>query len=219
MKAFCFSGVLWQAWICLDKYKSQPVATSVSYIENDGQYPPAVTLCKNMDYAALKTNSSVNSVQMEYLVRIETMFEDNQEWTLIYENGTVLGNAVLPFRRFTTFTWSDTEFKCCISFQLGTLEVQITQIRITHIGITDVRIPPNLQIFLNDWGSYSMHNYEVHFKEHLEVYQIKQEAIASLSATTSSCSSDRTNFFDYCAENQALEFSNQTVGCISKLLR
>ena len=218
-KLFCFCCVAWQAYVCLDKYNSQPITTSIAYVPNEGKYPLAVTFCKRILYTNMTAVVSLDELNIEDLLQIEVAYKGHQGWSIIYQNGTVLDRAILPSRKFTTFSWSDDTFKLCLSLQLGAEQMKLSQLRIIYVYKYYVEIPCNLQIFVHSWGSFSAMKYELPVRDMLQIIQLKQETVESVSTSTSQCSVYDNNLLDECLEAKALQYVNNTLGCISGTLR
>jgi hypothetical protein len=219
---FCFCCVAWQSYMCFDKYISQPIATTVSFIPNNGRYPAAVTFCKSILFTNITANMSLDSEPLEDLLRIEIEIEDQQIWNKLFDNGIFYESFNLPRRHFTTFSWSDNTFKFCISFPLGNEVMKINQMKITYRWNDRVNYDQpkyNLQVFVHGWGSFASKKSEVPLKDKFQEFQLIQETVESLSTDNLKCSKYEKTFLDQCLEATAVQFANITVGCISEVLR
>jgi hypothetical protein len=218
---FCFCCVAWQSYMCFEKYISQPIATTVSFVPNNGRYPAAVTFCKRILYANMTASMSLDNEPLEDLFQIEIEIEGQQNWNKLYDNGIFNEFVNLPRRHFTTFSWSDNTFKFCFSYQLGNKVMKINQMKITckwhynHYGQPTY----NLQVFAHGWGSFASIKTEVPLKVTFQEFQLIQETVESLSTDNLQCSKYENTFLDQCLEATAVQFANTTVGCLSKMLR
>jgi hypothetical protein len=219
---FCFCCVAWQSYMCFDKYISQPIATTVSFIPNNGRYSAAVTFCKRILYANMTANMRLDNEPLEDLLRIELESEDQQNWNKLYDNGIFNETVSLPRRQFTTFSWSDNTFKLCFSFQLGNEVMKINQMKIAykwHYERNYGQPKYNLQVFVHGWGNFASIKSEVPLKDTFQEFQLIQETVESLSTDNLKCSKYENTSLDQCLEVTAVQFANITVGCLSEVLR
>jgi hypothetical protein len=222
LKLFCFSCVAWQSYVCFDKYISQPVETSVSFIPNPGRYPSAVTFCKKIPYSNITSNMTLENEIIEDLFLIKSKNSGDVGWRILYENGVFLKNSTLLTRRFTTASWSDSTFKLCISLQLGNESIEVSQLRVSYKwnGLPDEeKLHCNLQLYVHGWGTFAGMKYEVPLRDALQVFQLHQEVLESVSTKARGCSAYEDDLLDDCLESQAVDYAYNTVGCISKMFR
>jgi hypothetical protein len=133
-KVFCFSCVAWQGYMCMDKYMSQPLSTNVAYISNPGSYPTAISFCKWLSYLNIKAKDSLKDEVFEDLLSIEAQIVGDEKWKIIY-NGFGINETFLHTRQFVTFSFNEDTFKYCLSFQLDTEALRLSQLRFKYAWI------------------------------------------------------------------------------------
>ena len=222
VKIFCFCCVFWQSYICMNKYISRPISTSVMYVKNEWKYPAAVTFCKRIYYSDLTVDMGLDDISIENLLMIEAEYAGHQGWSLLYQNSRFVDQNTLPRRWFTAFDWSDKTFKLCLSLQLETEEIRLSQMMIYYRwrNYRNKKILPfNIQIFVHSWGSFAMVKYEIPLRDHDQILQMNQETVESISIPTMACSPYENSMLDVCLETKAVQYANNTIGCINNLLR
>ena len=218
-KLFCFGCVGWQSYVCLDKYYSKPISTSVSYVSNEGTYPLAITFCKMLFYSDITPEICIEDIVIEDLFMIAGEYAGNQGWSQIYQNGKFLDSYALPKRRFTTFVWSNDTFRLCLSLQTENEKSKQNQILMAYRRKITPKLPYNLQIFVHGWGSFSMVKYEIPLRDQNQVIQLNQETVESLSIPSMACSVYDNSMLDECLETKAVQYANTSLGYINNLLR
>ena len=166
IQLFCLCCVAWQSYVCMDKYISQPTATSVIYVPNEGKYLAAVTFCKRLSYSDVTA-----------------------------------------------------KFKLCVSLQLGNEKTTMSQLEITYQWTLYSKLPTNLQVYVHGWGSFEMDKNEIPLIDPFQVFQLNQETLQSLSIHTMACSAYENSMLDECLETKAVQYANNTIGCINYLMR
>jgi hypothetical protein len=218
-KAFCFSCVAWQGYMCMDKYMSQPLSTDVAYTSNTGSYPTAISFCKWLSYRDMKANDQVSSIKYEEfrdLLSIEAQIVGGEEWKIIYDRFGI-DETFLPTRQFVTFSFNDDTFKYCLSVQLGTEALWLWHLRFKYTWNTTM---PNLQVFLHSWGAFEMVNYELPIKKATQrIIQLNQETMSTVSTKVLACSSYEKSSLDFCLHRRAMLFVRDTIGCATELIR
>jgi hypothetical protein len=222
-KAFCFSCVAWQGYMCMDKYMSQPLSTNVAYMSNTGSYPTAISFCKLISYRNMKANDSLKNEVFGDLLSIEAQIVGGEEWRIIYDRFGI-DETFLPTRQFVTFSFDDDTFKYCLSFQLGTEAIRLSQLRFKYtwimISLDDIKSMPNLQVFLHSWGAFEMVKYELPIRKTTQkIIQLNQETMAKVSTKDLACSSYEKSSLDLCLHRQAMLYVKDTVGCTMELIR
>jgi hypothetical protein len=223
-KAFCFSCVAWQGYMCMDKYKSQPLSTNVAYTSNTGSYVTAITFCKWLSYRNMKANNSLQDEMFGDLVSIEAQFVGGEEWEIIYDRFGI-DETFLPIRRFVTFSFNEETFKYCLSFQLGTEALRLSQLRFNYKMVVisiygGSKAMQNLQVFLHSWGAFEMVKYELPMKRIAQrIIQLNQEIVAKVSTKELACSSYEKSSLDLCLHRRAMLYVRDTVGCTTELIR
>jgi hypothetical protein len=216
-KIFCFCCVAWQFQVCLEKYLSEPVSSHVAFIPNNGRYPGAITFCKKINYINITSYSELLDETIDVVIEAEFL-HSSQGWVLIYKGKPL--TSILPYRKFTTFSWSENTFKLCFSVQLGSESQRLSQLMVKYKWINDnYEILTNLQIFVHSWGSFGAVKYEIPLSDDDRIIKLSQETMESLSTRTLKCSSYENSFLDKCFEREAIKYTNATLGCISDLLR
>jgi hypothetical protein len=225
-KAFCFSCVAWQGFMCMDKYMSQPLSTNVAYLSNSGNYPTAISFCKQLyysNYSNMKVNDSIKGEVFGDLLSVEAQIVGGEEWRVIYGSfGT--DETFLPTKRFVTFSFNEETFNYCFSFQLGTEVLWLSQLRFKYTWIMsnmyDSQAMPNLQVFLHSWGAFEIMRYELPIKKIKQrIIQLNQETMITVSTKESACSSYEKSSLDLCAHIRAMLHVRDTVGCTTELIR
>jgi hypothetical protein len=222
-KALCFSCVAWQGYMCMDKYMSQPLSTNVAYLSNTGSYPTAISFCKLLNYTNMKANYSIKDEVFSDLLSVEVQIVGGEEWRIIYDRFGV-GETFLPASKFVTFSFNEDTFKYCLSFQLGTEALRLSQLRFKYTWILDFiyyrQYEPNLQIFLHSWGAFDMVKFELPIKKPKQrIIQLNQETMATVSTKQLSCSSYEMSSLDLCLHRRAMLYVRDTVGCTVELMR
>jgi hypothetical protein len=222
-KAFCFSCVAWQGYICMDKYMSQPLSTNVAYMSNTGSYPTAISFCKLIPYENMTANDSLKNEVFGDLLSIEAQIVGGEEWRIIYDRFGI-DDTFLPTRQFVTFSFNDDTFKYCLSFQLGTEALRLSQMRFKYTWfmskIDDVISMPNLQVFLHSWGAFEMIRYELPIKKTKhKIIQLNQETMSTVSTKESACTYYEKSSLDLCLHRRAMIYVRGTVGCTAELIR
>jgi hypothetical protein len=222
-KAFCFSCVAWQGYICFEKYMSQPLSTNVAYISNPGSYPTAISFCKQLSYRNMTANNSKGEEVFGDLLSIEAQIVVGEEWRIIYDRSGI-DNTFLPARQFVTFSFNEDTFKYCFSFQLGTEALRLGQLRFNYTWIMssmyDFQAMPNLQVFLHSWGAFEMMKYELPIKRTAQrIIQLNQETMAKVSTKELACSSYEKSSLDLCLHRRAMHYVRNKVGCSTELIR
>jgi hypothetical protein len=222
-KAFCFSCVAWQGYMCMDKYMSQPLSTNVAYTSNPGSYPSAISFCTWLSYRNMKANTSLQDGMFGDLLSIEAQIVGGEEWKIIYDHFGI-DETFLPARQFVTFSFNEETFKYCLSFQLGTEVLRLSQLRFKFIwnifSMYDSQAKPNLQVFLHSWGAFEMVKYELPIKKTTQrIIQLNQETVAKVSTKEFACSSYEKSSLDLCLHRRAMLYVRNTVGCAMELIR
>ena len=218
-KLFCFGCVGWQSYVCLDKYYSKPISTSVSYVSNEGTYPLAITFCKMLFYSDITPEICIEDIVIEDLFMIAGEYAGNLGWSQIYQNGKFLDSYALPKRRFTTFVWSNDTFRFCFSLQTKNVNQLLISDRRKIMLLPYNRLSYNLQIFVHGVGSFSMVKYEIPLRDQNQVIQLNQEIVESLSIPSMACSAYDKIMLDECLETKSVEYANISLGYINNLLR
>jgi hypothetical protein len=214
-KAFCFSCVAWQGYMCMDKYMSQPLSTNVAYTFNSGSYPTAITFCKQLSYSNMST-------VFEDLLSVEAQIVGDEEWKIFY-NSFGINETFLPAKQFVTFSFTEDNFKYCLSFQLGTEALRMSQLRYKYKWVentTDLQKKTNLQVFLHSFGAFEMVKYELPIKKSTQkIIQLNQETMNTVSTKELACSSYEQSSLDLCLHRRAMLYVRDTVGCTTELIR
>ena len=219
IQLFCLCCVAWQSYVCMDKYISQPTATSVIYVPNEGKYLAAVTFCKRLSYSDVTAKSRLEDLVIKDLLMIEAEYDGYEGWSPIYQNGRFNEHVAIPTRKFTSFVWSDDIFKLCVSLQLGNEKTTMSQLEITYQWTLYSKLPTNLQVYVHGWGSFEMDKNEIPLIDPFQVFQLNQETLQSLSIHTMACSAYENSMLDECLETKAVQYANNTIGCINYLMR
>jgi hypothetical protein len=221
-KAFCFSCVAWQGYMCMDKYMSQPLSTNVAYTSNTGSYPTAISFCKWLSYRNMKANTSLQDGMLGDLLSIEAQIVGGEEQRVINDRFGI-DMTFLPARQFVTFSFNEDTFKYCLTFQLGTEALRLSQLRFKYTWIenaTDLQSKTNLQVFLHSWDAFEMVKYELPIKKSTQrIIQLNQETIAKVSTKEIPCSSYEKSSLDLCLHSRAMLYVRDTVGCTTELIR
>jgi hypothetical protein len=222
-KAFCFSCVAWQGYMCMDKYMSQSLSTNVAYTSNTGSYPTAISFCKRLSYRNMKANDSLKDEVFEDLLSIEAQIVGGEEWRTIYDR-LGIDETFLPTRQFVTSSFSEDTFKYCLSLQLGTEAMWLSHLMFKYIwnmtSFIDFQAMPNLQVFLHSWGAFEMEKYELPIKKTKQrIIQLNQETISTESTKELACSSYEKSSLDMCLHRRAMLYVTERVGCITELIR
>jgi hypothetical protein len=222
-KALCFSCVAWQGYMCMDKYMSQPLSTNVAYISNPGSYPTAISFCKWLSYINMTANTSLQEVVFGDLLSVEAQIVGGEEWKIIY-NSFGINETFLPAKQFVTFSFNEENFKYCLSFQLGTEVLQLSQLRYKYKWIegntTDLRNKTNLQVFLHSLGAFEMVKYELPMKKTTQrIFQLNQETMSTVSTKESACSSYEKSSLDLCLHRRTMLHVKDTVSCTTEIIR
>jgi hypothetical protein len=207
----------------LEKYISQPVATNMAYIANDGKYPVAVSFCMMFSYSNVTTDTNLEKEVIEGLLSVEAQFLGEQIWQNIYNRSKLSSESILPMRKFTSFSWSEETFKLCMSFQLGTETQKLNELRFRYkwgdCYHFKIFTPPNLRAFVHGWGSFEANRYEIPIVERSQIFQLNQETMATTSTDTRKCYNYENSLLDECLEKQAVVYAHSIVGCVSELQR
>jgi hypothetical protein len=221
-KAFCFSCVAWQGYMCMDKYMSQPLSTNVAYLSNPGSYPTAISFCKQLNCSNMNTNDSIKDGVFGHLLSIDAQIGGGEEWIIIYD-GFGINETFLPTRQFVTFSFNENTFKYCLSFQLSTEALRLSQLRFKYTwieNITDLHNKTNLQVFLHSSGAFEMVKYELPMKKTTQrIFQLNQETMSTVSTSELACSSYEKSSLDLCLHRRAMLYVRDTVGCTTELIR
>jgi hypothetical protein len=215
-KAFCFSCVAWQGYMCMDKYMSQPLSTNVAYTFNSGSYPTAITFCKQLSYSNMST-------VFEDLLSVEAQIVGGEDWRIIYDRFGI-DETFLPTRQFVTLSFNEDFFNYCLSLQLGTETMWLGQLRFKFIwnmaNYTDFQAKPNLTVFLHSWGAFEMVKYELPIKKTKQkIFQLSQETMATESTKELPCSYYEKSSLDLCLHRRAILYVRERVGCTTELIR
>jgi hypothetical protein len=222
-KAFCFSCVAWQGYMCMDKYMSQPLSTDVAYTSNPGSYPTAISFCKLISYTNMTASFSLKGEVFGDLLSIEAQTVGGEEWRIIYDRFGI-DETFLPTKQFVTFSFNDDTFKYCFSLQLGTEALWLNHLRFKYIwnmtSLFDLQTMPNLQVFLHSWGAFEMLKYELLIKKTTQRnIQLNQEMMSTVSTKELACSSYEKSSVDLCLHRRAMLYVRDTVGCTTELIR
>jgi len=222
-KAFCFSCVAWQGYMCMDKYMSQPLSTNVAYTSNTGSYPTAISFCKRLSYSNMKANDSLKDEVFSDLLSIEAQIVGGEDWRIIYDRFGI-DETFLPTRQFVTLSFNEDFFNYCLSLQLGTETMWLSHLRFKYIwnmtSFDDFQTMPNLQVFLHSWGAFEMEKYELPIKKTKQrIIQLNQETMSTESTKELACSSYEKSSLDLCLHRRAMLYVRERVGCTTEHIR
>jgi hypothetical protein len=192
----------------------------MAIIPNIGTYPAAVAFCKMLDISNMTADTFITNVVLDDLLMIDAQFEGKEEWSLVYENNSFIADSGLPYRNFTTYTWSKDRFQVCSSLRLGTEMLPLQQLRFQFqwldCRMDEIYKPPNLQVFLHGWGSFEKATYKIPLAQVTQVFQLDQETVLTLPSHGKECSFYEIGSLDECLEHNALWYANDIVGCFEK---